>query len=154
MIPRQSKDRQDRGPRGHHRYKTIATSFLPKTQRQSCAGHSTCNCYGVTVSFASAGKACDCPSSQLTDTRSVLAQAVRCLFSDSLHPTQCETARDDSNHKNNQHSLAHVELGACKIASKTPQKKLYTSPVETGHKTAFESVGPSQHLIHIACAYV
>ena len=87
---RWSKDRQDRGPRGHHRYKTTATACLPKTKKQCCARHSTCNCYGVTVSFASAGKACDCPSSQLTDARSILAQAVGCLFGDSLHPTQCK----------------------------------------------------------------
>ena len=87
---RWSKDRQDRGPRGHHRYKTTATACLPKTKKQCCARHSTCNCYGVTVSFASAGKACDCPSSQLTDARSILAQAVGCLFGDSLHQTQCK----------------------------------------------------------------
>jgi len=86
----------DRGPRGHHRYKTTATACLPKTKKQCCARHSTCNCYGVTVSSASRGKACDCPSSQLTNAGSVLAQAVCCLFGHSLDPTHCETASDNS----------------------------------------------------------
>ncbi len=115
-------DRQHSRPRGHQRHKITAASFLPWIQRQGFARQSTCNCYGVTVSFASAGKACDCPSSQLTDTRSVLAQAVCCLFGHRLHPRQCETASDNSKFNRFEHSPAHDELGMCKTASKTPQK--------------------------------